>query len=351
MRARALLAVIAVPLLLSGCGALFQPTAAVVNGKKITIEQIDSAGDKFAASDRFKQLAKNGQGDQIRRQFEQTYLSALISRAVIEPLAASEGVSVSDADVQQQIDSIKKNFPSDAEFQKALADQAVDEAQLPDLVRAQLLETRLRDKVTAASRVPVKDLRAYYQAHIDDYREVGVFRILLKGRALATQIALQLQGTPVPQRKALFQQLAKQDSKDPSSASKGGDLGVTALSRYKPALRDAIRGLRVNEVSDAIKSPFGFEVLMLVSRDAESFAKARSSIENQLMAPQADKAWTAYIHQAYLDAGIRVNPRYGQLDVASRQVVDTPGSDVPGSDIGPTPTVLPPGQPQAPPGG
>lgn len=57
-----------------------------------------------------------------------------------------------------------------------------------------------------------------------------------------------------------FQQLAKERSIDPN-AKKGGDLGMINKGDLLPELDNALRKLKVGEISDVIKSEVGFHLL------------------------------------------------------------------------------------------
>lgn len=338
MRQRLWALSLACVLVFAGCGTLFEPTAAVVNGHKITVPQVDAVGKRFSHSSRYQELAKDGGEDEARRQLEQSYLASLISRNVLEAAAKTEGVEVTDDEVTTQIETIKKNFKTDEEFTKALVDEGVDEAELPDLIRGQILEAKLHQKVVDSATAPQADVSAYYDNHIDDYRQIRVSHILLKKKPLAQQLSAQLQSTPAPQRKALFVRLAKKHSTDPTTGPKGGDLGLAPASKYVPLFAAAIEALDVNEVSDPVKTQFGYHVILVTERVTKSFEQVRASIERQLAGAQGDKTWSEYIKNAYEAADIRVNPRYGVLDISTRQITDTPPEDVPGSDVQPTPS-------------
>ena len=335
-------------LALGACGeTLFEPTAATVDGHKITIEQVDAAGDTFAATPRFKELAKDGSGDEIRRQFEQSYLSQQISHIVITGKAEELGVEASDDEVQQQIDSIKQNFGSDEEFEKALADQGIQLTQLPGLVRDQLLEQKLRDEVTKDVAVTPQELRDYYDEHIADFQQSRVSHILVKKKPLADRLARELQALPRKQVEDRFATLAKQHSTDPGSAVKGGDLGLGPSSKYVEPFAKAVDALDVGVVSDPVQTQFGYHVILVTKKMTQSFAQARASIEAQLVGPEADKVWADWLKDAYEEADIRVNSRYGELDIETRRVIDTPDEDVPGVEGSETPS---PGESAASPG-
>lgn len=63
--------------------------------------------------------------------------------------------------------------------------------------------------------------------------------------------------------------LAKQ-SDDTQSASRGGDLGWTDLSaaQFVPEFTDAVRGLREGEISEPVRSEFGYHLIEVVERRA-----------------------------------------------------------------------------------
>ncbi|MEA2498994.1 MAG: hypothetical protein QOH26_1399, partial [Actinomycetota bacterium] len=241
------LAALAACALVAGCGTLFEPTAATVNGHKITVERVDAAGEKFAASDRFTELAKEGEGDVLRRQFEQSFLTQLISHDIITAEAEAADIEVTDDEVQEQIDVIKQQFENEEAFQQALADQALEESQLPDLVKDQVLEMKLREQVVENIAVSPAEVRSFYDENIGDYQQSRVSHILVKekDRALADRLAARLQSTPTGQRKALFATLAKQHSTDPTTGPKGGDLGLAPSSKYVPTFAAAIDALEV----------------------------------------------------------------------------------------------------------
>jgi parvulin-like peptidyl-prolyl isomerase len=348
MRLRSLAPIAALSLVFAGCGTLFEPTAAVVNEHKITVEQVDAAGERFAATDRFAELSKEGEGAEIRRQFEQSYLSQQISHDIITAEAEEAGVEATEAEVQEQIDALKQNFESEEAFQKAIADQGLVESALPDLVRDQVLETKLHDQVVEGVEVTDEEAQAFYQENIGDFTRSRVSHILIdtKDGVLAERLAQQLQSASPVARERLFVRLAKRYSIDTQTGPKGGDLGLAASSKYVPEFGAAIDSLDVGEVSDPVKTQFGLHIIFVANRVDTPFEVVSADIKQQLQDAKSDEAWRAWLKAAYEDAEVRVNPRYGQLDVETRSVIDTPAEDVPGADKRITPSAPPPGQPE-----
>lgn len=84
--------------------------------------------------------------------------------------------------------------------------------------------------------------------------------------AKARTIAAQLQAAPNDQ--ALWNQLAQDNSDDPGTAKSGGDLGFVGKGQFVKEYEDAIRGLAIGQVSDPVKSSYGYHVIQLLELKA-----------------------------------------------------------------------------------
>jgi peptidyl-prolyl cis-trans isomerase SurA len=74
---------------------------------------------------------------------------------------------------------------------------------------------------------------------------------------------------------ASFEDLARQNSQEPASAAKGGDLGWLEPGDAGPEFDQALATLKPGEVSDVIESPFGFHLLRVTERKSEDQSKQR----------------------------------------------------------------------------
>ncbi|HEV3471686.1 MAG TPA: peptidylprolyl isomerase [Actinomycetota bacterium] len=318
-------------ILLAGCGGLLAPAAAVVNDKKITTEEIQTAVDDFKASQEFKRLAEQGDEDAITREFEQSYLSQLIRRAVLEPKATELGISVTEEDVEEQLDDIKAEFPSESAFNEALKEQGLTLEQLRQLVRDRALEEKLRAEVTAAAAPDEAELRAYYENNLDDFLETDTQHILVDERALATTISRQLRMAPKSEVDDLFDRLAKKHSKDKSNKAIGGALGYNPPGSFVPAFEEAADALEVGEISAPVKTRFGWHVIRVNDRRPRPFAQVEESIQVELGAPSDEEIWDGWVAEAYEAADVKVNPRYGEFNPETQTVEDVSARTAPGA--------------------
>lgn len=82
--------------------------------------------------------------------------------------------------------------------------------------------------------------------------------------ALAKAKDLQAQLKANPKDQALWNKLAKENSDDPGSKDSGGDLGFVGHGQFVKEFEDAVHGLKVDEISDPVKSPYGYHVIQLL---------------------------------------------------------------------------------------
>lgn len=118
-----------------------------------------------------------------------------------------------------------------------------------------------------------------------------------------------------------FAQAAKQYSEDPGSAVKGGDLGYAPSQVYDPGFARGLESLHVGQMSQPIKSSFGWHLIKLndikIDRDSmQAFREKASEIIFEREFSQASKLWErnirdmAYIHvidPALLQAGVQID--------------------------------------------
>ena len=138
-------------------------------------------------------------------------------------------------------------------------------------------------------------LRKYYDDHKAEYMQLKARHILIRfkgapvpvregqsdiGEADALTKALELRKRIVGGED--FATLAKSESDDTSSGANGGDLGTFGHGQMVPAFEEAAFALEPGQVSNPVKSQFGYHLIKLESKEAKPFADVRATIENQL---------------------------------------------------------------------
>ncbi|MET0554138.1 MAG: SurA N-terminal domain-containing protein, partial [Vicinamibacteria bacterium] len=151
----------------------------------------------------------------------------------------------------------------------------------------------LRSRVT----VTEAEIATYWNEHQDEFRtpaEACASHILVKVKATpeATEghpdaEAKKLAQAAVDQVKggADFAAVARKVSEDEGSASKGGDLGCFARANMVQEFSNAAFDLPIGQVSDPVKTSFGYHVIRVASRQEEQLrpqSEAKEGIRARL---------------------------------------------------------------------
>lgn len=136
------------------------------------------------------------------------------------------------------------------------------EEKLQDLKKRLVVESYLKKKVEAESQVSDADLQKFYEQNKDKFKsgeQIKASHILVKAEKEAKDILAQVKAG------GNFEELAKKYSADSSSA-KGGDLGWFGKGSMVPVFEKAALALKEGQVSDVVKSDFGFHIIKLTGK-------------------------------------------------------------------------------------
>ncbi len=200
--------------------------------------------------------------------------SAIRSRTVADRVATLEG---QQREVQEHVIAAE-NFVAQVKVDEAAA-KAFYEANLasfrtPEMVRAEYLVLSA-EQLGALDPVSDDELKAAYAARESQYKvpeQRTVSHILIAAgadakpaekeaaRKKAAALLAEVRKTP-----AKFAEIARQNSQDPGSAEKGGDLGTVAPGSMVKPFEEAAFRLKDGEISDLVETEFGFHIVRVTA--------------------------------------------------------------------------------------
>ena len=136
------------------------------------------------------------------------------------------------------------------------------EEKLQDLRKRLIVESFLKKKVEVESKVSDEDMKKFYEQNKEKFKsneQIKASHILVKTEKEAKDIAAQIKAG------GNFEELAKKHSTD-SSAAKGGDLGWFGKGSMVPVFEKAALALKDGQVSDIVKSDFGYHIIKLTGK-------------------------------------------------------------------------------------
>ena len=307
MLAAAALAVLTV--VAAGCGDTDEVPAgsvAVVDGtpiEKSTLDELLTRTKKTYAAQK-RQFPKAGT---TQYQALQTQAVAyLVQRAEYAHEADKLGVKVTDAQIQKQVDDVKKQYfgGNQKKFEAGLKAQDYTIEALREDARANLISQGIYKDITGAVKVSDAEAQQYYDQNIDRYRVADsrqVRHILVKSKSEADTLRGELENG------ASFATLAKEKSLDPGSKEQGGKLTVSKGQTVE-AFDKAAFSLDTNEISEPVKTQYGYHIIQPLTDVKKGrvtpFTDVRKQIKSQLLNQKksdAVSAWVSKVEKDYKD--------------------------------------------------
>lgn len=229
---------------------VFAQNIAVVNGRPIPKARAD-----FFVSEQVQQ----GQTD--TPELQRMVRDELINREVLQQEAERRGLGSSN-EVKQQM----------------------------DLTRQAILLRALQQDFMKTHKVSDKELTEEYnriKAQFGD-KEYRARHILVDSEDKAKSLIEQIR------KGAKFEEVAKQNSKDPGSGANGGDLDFAAPGNFVPEFSRAMTALQKGQMTDApVKTQFGWHIIKLEDvRDAQ--IPSLDEVKPQLSQSLLGKRWAEY---------------------------------------------------------
>jgi peptidyl-prolyl cis-trans isomerase C len=189
------------------------------------------------------------------------------------------------------------------EARKRNLDQSREAKQMLAIQTDSFLASTLAKKITEDVQFTDLDLRAYYDAHKDEFEEAKGSHILIRFKGSTVPLKPSEKDLTEPEALAKaqdiraklvagadFATLAKAESDDAGSAAKGGDLGTFKHKQMVAPFDQAAFTLPIGEVSEPVKTQFGYHLIKVSSRGSKSFEDAKAEMEKQLKPKLAKEA-------------------------------------------------------------
>lgn len=264
---------------------------------------------KFNA-DRFDQVIR--QMGFSRLQFRQMLTDEMLVAQVRAGLIGTGLVTDADILAYARLDKQTRDFASvsykaDATAQKvsddevkAYYDEHAKEFMSPDQVLIDYVELK-KSAFFDQAKVSDDDLQAQYQkeiANLAEQRRAAHILIEVNDKVSDAEAKGKIEAIAARLAKGEdFATVAKQASQDPGSANNGGDLGYAGKGVYDPAFEDALYGLKQGEVSQPVRSQYGWHLIKLLGVQAPkvpTLASLKDKITRDLKSQQ--------VEQLYVDA-------------------------------------------------
>jgi peptidyl-prolyl cis-trans isomerase SurA len=244
---------------------------AVINDEVITRNDLNVRVNRAAS-----QLARQGTPAPPRADLERQLLERLVTDRAVMQFARENGMRVDDVELDRAIDRIaQENQMVTAQLRMALEKDGVPFNMFREDVRNEILLARLRereitDKIVVTDS-EIDNLLAAPPQGAGGADEFNVSHILVRVAESAGPDQIQARLARAEQALAQlkagtdFRQVAATFSEAPD-ALQGGVIGWRDSARLPTLFAEAVRSMKVGDLSSVLRSPNGFHIVKLVDR-------------------------------------------------------------------------------------
>lgn len=299
-----------IAVLLTGCGGLSDDTAATVNGKVITKDdvalRISQLRNVYGAM-----IPEESAGD-IFDNFRKETTDQLVREALEQQETEKKNITVSQADINQRWQDIAdESFLGDVDrLKQDYAAKGLSEEDMANDVRRALLHEKLMVSLQEGIVVSDEDAQAFYERNrlqYDQPERRQMRQIVTDNESAA------IDATRRARAGESFVTLVDELSIDPEAQQKKGALGLVTKGQLAPELEAVAWRMSLGQVSDPVKVGEQWYVLSLeniLPANLRTFEQVKEEIKVLYANQIFSERWRKFVQDVYDNADIEFSPDY-----------------------------------------
>ena len=248
----------------------------------------------------------------------------LVQIEVAKAYARENGITVSEAEVDKEIETIKDQVAQQAQaqgqdlgrdeaFKQALQQAGITESELRDQIRETLPIQKVQERVVGDAEPSQQEVQTFYEQNksvqftTPEQRCVRHILFNKDQKEKAEEVKSQLENG------ADFAKLAKEYSQDPQSAENGGDLGCLGKGETVKNFEDAVFNAKEGEIVGPVETEFGYhliEVTKINAKRTQPLEEVEPQIREQLSSDKQAQEFNAWLQEQEKKRDVKYLPGY-----------------------------------------
>tara|TARA_B100000686_G_scaffold274846_1_gene293095 strand:- start:1393 stop:2325 length:933 start_codon:yes stop_codon:yes gene_type:complete len=242
--------------------------------------------------------------------FKNRVLDEIIKKTLLSQEITKNNITINRNELDEVLNKKKEGYV-EGSLDKLLALEKISnhdwESSIKDM---ELTKKLIHERVNSKLSVSDKEMREYFDKSDKFHKkeQVRALHIMVESEADIIEIQKEIR-----RKQKSFSRLAKDYSLGPEGVQ-GGDLGYFEAGQMPEEFDDVFK-LKINKVSDIIRTPYGFHLFKVVDKVQErkmNFEESRSMIKNILLQDLQDKVFQEWFLN--LKQNARIDIKYDVLE-------------------------------------
>ncbi|MFJ9465302.1 peptidylprolyl isomerase [Viridibacillus arvi] len=254
--------------------------------------------DDYVAKINGEKITQSELNKELVSQYGTDVLSTLITNKVIELEAVKKKITVSDKEIQAELDDLQNSYGGKEAFEAALESNVMTLQDAKDNIKTYLTTTKL---IEPTIDITEKELKTYFKENKDTFsqeEQVQASHILVEDKDTAQEVEKKIK------KGEDFAELASEYSTDTASASNGGNLDYFGKGVMEEGFEKAAFSMEIDEISDPIKTDYGYHIIKVTGKKAAkeaTFENSKDDVKTALMNEKINANYSTWLSSLYED--------------------------------------------------
>jgi len=242
--------------------------------------------------------------------FKNRVLDELVKKILLAQEIEKNNITVDQNEFNKVLNQKREGYVEDT-LGKTLVLEKISREDWENSIKNTVLTNKLiQEHVNSKVSVSEKEMQEYFDKSDEFHKkeQVRALHIMVESEEEIRKIQKEIR-----RKQKTFSDLAKEYSLGPEGVQ-GGDLGYFEAGQMPEEFDDVFK-LKINKISDIIRTPYGFHLFKVVGKVQErkmDFEESRSSIKKILLRNLQDKAFQKWFLK--LKQNARIDIKYDVFD-------------------------------------
>lgn len=288
--------------------AIKNTVLAKVGDIKITRGDVDEIADPYLQQYGTDYDTNPEMADAVKELRTQA-INMLVEQKLMYKKAEELGILPTQEEVENEtktyIEELKESLGGEEAFNSALENAEMTLEEYTEKLNESMENNLIYEKVTQEIFKDIastdEEIETYYNEHLDSYKSATVSHILISDEAKAKEVRERAANGED------FATLAKEFSEDTGTKENGGSLGTTTYdtTQYVQEFTDAFKALGEGEISEPVKSTYGYHIIKVTDIKQQTLDEAKEAIKTTLDGQEQNEAYTNSIEQWKKDYDVK----------------------------------------------